>query len=198
MRTYRGLIPFLLLASIGTWQLGAGAWIHVKAQLAQLLVARAWAQSVTGGTEVRPWPWADAWPVARLRIPSLELDVIVLHGHSGRTLAFAPGLAPGSALSGQPGTTVISAHRDTHFSTISALEVGAVIELETAAGQWRYRVVATQVMDTRIERIVNDPLTDELVLVTCYPFDALLPGGPLRYLVYAILQTSKKGHRSSH
>jgi sortase A len=24
-----------------------------------------------------------------------------------------------------------------------------------------------------------------LILVTCYPFDAIVPGGPLRYVVYA-------------
>ncbi len=173
------------LAGVGVWQLGAGAWIHVKAQLAQLLVARAWAQTVAGDTNVRPWPWADTWPVARLRILSRGLDVIVLHGHSGRSLAFAPGLAPGSLPPGQPGTTVISAHRDTHFSALAGLKVGAVIELQTATGHWRYRTVSTKVIDTRSDRIVNDPLNDELVLVTCYPFDALLPGGPLRYVIYA-------------
>ncbi len=184
----KGSVPLflvLILAAVGTWQLGAGTWIHVKAQLAQLLLARAWAQTLTGSIEVRPWPWADTWPVARLRIPSVGLDAIVLHGHSGRSLAFAPGLAPGSASPGQPGTTLISAHRDTHFSGLAGLHVGSEIELQTAAGHWRYRVAATEVLDTRTQQIVEDPLRDELVLATCYPFDALLPGGPLRYLVYA-------------
>lgn len=183
-----GLTPCVLvvaLAGAGVWQLGAGAWIHVKAQLAQWLVARAWAQTVAGDTPVRPWPGADTWPLARLRIRSLGLDVIVLHGHSGRSLAFAPGLAPGSAPPGRPGTKVISAHRDTHFSALAGLEMGDLIELQTATGHWHYRAVAAQVMDTRSEQIVNDPLSDELVLVTCYPFDALVPGGPLRYVIYA-------------
>ncbi len=183
------------LAGAGVWQLGAGAWIHVKAQLAQLLLARAWALTVAGDTNVRPWPWADTWPVARLRIRSRGLDVIVLHGHSGRSLAFAPGLAPGSSPPGQPGTTVISAHRDTHFSALAGLKVGEVIELQTATVHWRYRVRATEVMDTRSDRIVNDPLHDELVLVTCYPFNALVPGGPLRYLIHATVDTGTELYR---
>ncbi len=173
------------LAGFGAWQLGAGAWIHVKAQLAQILVARAWAQTLAGERRVRPWPGADTWPVARLRVRSLSWDFVVLHGHSGRSLAFAPGLAPGSSPPGAPGTTVISAHRDTHFSALAQLEVGDRITLQTVSGQWRYRVIAAEVMDTRSAQIVDDPLHDELVLVTCYPFNALRPGGPLRYLVYA-------------
>ena len=38
---------------------------------------------------MKPWPWADTWPVARLVVPSLGIDQIVLEGamaelwHSG-------------------------------------------------------------------------------------------------------------------
>jgi sortase A len=42
-----------------------------------------------------------------------------------------------------------------------------------------------EVLDTRHETLKADPLGDELVLVTCYPFRALIPGGPLRYVVRA-------------
>ena len=108
-----------LLASIGFWELGHGAWIHAKAWLAQLLLQRAWERTLRGEAAAKPWPWADTWPVARLRVPAHGVDLIVLSGVSGRTLAFGPGHAPA------------------------------------------------------------------LVLMTCYPFDALAPGGPLRYVVTA-------------
>ena len=48
----------------------------------------------------------------------------------------------------------------------------------------RYRVTAMRIVDTRLtgEAFFEG---DGLTLVTCYPFDAVVPGGPLRYLVHA-------------
>lgn len=174
----------LLIAGLGIWQTGSGAWIHAKAQLAQVLLERAWEKTLAGGAQARPWPWADTWPVARLRIPSRDIDVIVLHGDSGRSLAFAPGMAAGSALPGQTGTTLISAHRDTHFKNIADIQPGEQIELETTLGSWTYRVLYTDVVDARQSGITSDSLHDELVLVTCYPFEALVHGGPFRLVIH--------------
>ena len=118
-----------MLAGAGAWQFGSGAWIYAKAQVAQLLLQHSWARTLAGDVEVRPWPWADTWPVARLRIHARALDVIVLHGDGGRSLAFGPGLAAGSAWPGRPGTTLISAHRDTHFRGLADVQPGDAIEL---------------------------------------------------------------------
>jgi len=79
------------LVLLGLWQTGSGTWIYVKAKLAQVLLQRAWAVSLAGQRDVKPWPWADTWPVARLVVPSLGIDQIVLAGAHGRTLAFGPG-----------------------------------------------------------------------------------------------------------
>ena len=79
----------LTLVLLGLWQTGSGAWIYVKARLAQVLLQRAWADTLAGQRDVKPWPWADTWPVARLVVPSLGIDQIVLEGamaelwHSG-------------------------------------------------------------------------------------------------------------------
>lgn len=173
----------LSIAALGCWQLGSGLWIQAKAELAQVLLERAWEKTLAGEARARPWPWADTWPVARLRIPSSGVDVIVLQGHSGRSLAFAPGMAAGSAAPGEPGTTLISAHNDTHFKNIADVQPGANIELETVRGRWRYRVLYTDVVDARHTGIRNDPLHDELVLVTCYPFDGMVYGGPFRLVI---------------
>jgi sortase A len=174
----------LLIAGLGIWQTTSGTWIHAKAQLAQVLLQRAWEQTLAGDTQAHPWPWADTWPVARLRIPSRDVDVIVLQGDSGRSLAFAPGMAAGSTLPGQAGTTLISAHRDTHFKNIADIQPGEQIELETTHGNWLYRVLYTDVVDARDSGITSDPLHDELVLVTCYPFEALVHGGPFRLVIH--------------
>lgn len=119
------------LAAVGVWQVGHGAWIYAKALLAQQLLQRAWVRTLAGDSHVKPWPWADTWPVARLRVPAHGVDLIVLDGVSGRTLAFAPGLASGSARPGAPGTAIISGHRDTHFRFLEHLEPGDEIIVDT-------------------------------------------------------------------
>ena len=172
---------------------GHGAWIYAKASLAQVLLSRAWSRTVQTGRPAAPWPWADTWPIARLRAPGLERGVIVLAGSSGRTLAFGPGHLDGTALPGQKGNCVLSAHRDTQFSFLESLRVDEVVELETPDGiRHRYRVFDRTVAKAAEKRLLAPTDDATLTLLTCYPFDAVLPGGPLRYIVRAraVLETS--------
>ena len=175
-----------ILCLIGLWQMGEGMWIYAKAGLAQLLLKRAWALTRSGEAGMKPWPWADTWPLARLVVPSQGIDMIVLNGAYGRTLAFGPGYVESSALPGLPGTTIISGHRDTHFSFLRRLQRDDAIVLETPDGRRpRYRVHDTRIVDARTASIVFSQDADRLILVTCYPFDSIMPGGSLRYVVTA-------------
>jgi sortase A len=179
-------VTIVALALLGAWQLGAGVYIHAKAWLAQQLIATAWAKELNGERQVRPWPWADTWPIARLRIPSKDVDLYVLADASGRTLAFGPGWIAGTAQPGSGGNTMLAAHRDTHFEFLRDIPLGSVIRLETADGnEHYYSLTETRVIDTRFERIDTDVEHAVLTLLTCYPFDALVPGGPLRYVAIA-------------
>ena len=65
----------------------------IKAQLSQLLIRHAWHESTYSGEYVKPWSWADTYPVMRLQAPSQEEDLIVLAGDTGNVLAFGPGLS---------------------------------------------------------------------------------------------------------
>jgi len=173
------------LLAVGLWQIGEGSWIYAKARLAQFLLQRAWSRTQAGEARAKPWPWADTWPVARLTVPSRHIDLIVLNGAYGRTLAFGPGYAESSALPGQPGTTILTGHRDTHFRFLKELEEQDEILIETADGlRRRYLMLDRRIVDQSAGiGLVGD--SDRLVLVTCYPFDAIVPGGPLRYVVTA-------------
>ena len=176
----------LALTMFGLWQTGCGAWIYVKAQLAQVLLRQAWAETLAGNQNVKPWPWADTWPVARLIVPSQDIDQIVLEGAYGRTLAFGPGHVESSVPIGQSGTAILTGHRDTHFRFLERLRPGDVITLQSRTGEWiRYTVRDRQIVDSGIASIHIDTVDTQLVLVTCYPFDAITPGGPLRYVVIA-------------
>lgn len=173
-----------ILLTAGIWQLGSAAWLLVKAELAQYLIADAWEEQLQEGGEIKPWPWADTWPVARLQLDD-QKPLMVLAGGSGQALAFGPGMLEISGEPGQPRTTVIAAHRDTHFGSLAQLQPGSPIQLQDRRGRWHsYRTSETRVVDSEREQL---PVFAEpgLLLVTCYPFDAIDPGGPLRYLVYA-------------
>lgn len=172
--------------ALGFWQLGQGAYLPAKAWLAQELLQRAWRETQDGAPRTRPWPWADTWPVARLKTLGGDRDLIVLAGATGRTLAFGPGHLSASALPGERGTSVIAGHRDTHFRFLESLAVGEDLVVERADGaETLYRIFDTDVVDATRARLVLDDRRTLLTLVTCYPFDALRAGGPLRYVVSA-------------
>jgi sortase A len=181
-RMRRGVAWLLVLVASGL-MLDAG-WIHAKAALAQQLLHSAWLRSAKGEVH-KPWPWADTHPVARLRVPAARIDQIVLAGDAGRSLAFGPGWAEASAHPGASGTVVISGHRDTHFAFLQSLQGGEEIVLDSSRGPRHYRVASMRVADTRLERIALDEHDDALLLVTCYPFDAVAAGGPLRWVARA-------------
>jgi len=188
-RRYRHRIAGLAVGALlvaGLAQLTGAGYIQAKAWLAQVLLRGAWEATLAGVREVRPWPWADTYPVARLRVPALGVEQIVLAGISGRSLAFAPGHLDGTARPGAAGHAVIAGHRDTHFRFLQRLRVGMLLELQAPGGAWRrFRVAGTEVIDARHARLAPPGDTAALSLVTCYPFDAVVPGGALRYVVSA-------------
>lgn len=172
--------------ALGFWQLGQGAYIPAKAWMAQELLQRAWRETAIENLPHAPWPWADTHPVARIKARAGNVDVIVLAGSSGRTLAFGPGHMSASALPGDDGNSVIAGHRDTHFRFLQYLSVGESILVERPDGSThRFRVTGLDVVDARRASILLDTDEATLSLVTCYPFDVDEPGGPLRYVVTA-------------
>jgi sortase A len=182
----RGSWAVAALLALGFWQLGQGAYIPAKAWLAQELMQRAWLRVTAGEDRAAPWPWADTWPIARLTVKSRDVDLIVLAGGSGRTLAFGPGHLGASALPGDVGNSVIAGHRDTHFAFLRDVETDELIGVESFDGvRHLYKVTGTYIVDSRKGSLQLDTNLSVLTLVTCYPFDALEAGGPLRYVVTA-------------
>ncbi len=179
----RSIILVLALSmTAGSWF--NSAYIYAKANLAQYLISKSWQQTTTG-QQVKPWYWADTWPVARL-VYGNE-DVFVLAGAHGSALAFGPGHVDGTAAPGSPGTSIVAGHRDTHFSFLREMQLGELIQVQNREDLWQdYTVDSIDIIDTRVQAgMVIDQASDQLVLVTCYPFDAIQTGGPLRYVVTA-------------
>ena len=173
----------IILTVAAIWQLGLAGWIHAKAIAAQILLERAWQQTQLEKKQFRPWPWADTWPVAELIVPKHDISQIVLAGDSGASLAFGPGHSFASAMPEEHGTVMISGHRDTHFRFLQNLKVGDKLIIKTKAAIHFYTINKMRIVDS--ESFSLDSTNDELVLVTCYPFNSAMSGGSERYLVFA-------------
>lgn len=171
----------------GAVLLGRDAYLHAKADLANLLIRRAWEVSLKTGKPSRPWRWADTYPVARLRIPRLGYDEFVLEGATPRTLAFGPARLLAGARFGEPGNLAIAGHRTSWFRELERVEVGDGIELEWfdakgAVHRKSYSAGSIRIVDAADLQLTSSG--DELTLVTCYPFGAR-PTSPQRFLVVA-------------
>src|SRR5689334_7898549 len=128
MKAVRWFAALLLFA--GTSLTARALYLHAKAELAGILIRRAWEQRIQSGTATPPWPWADTYPIARLEIPRLRYDEIVLEGATPRTLAFGPARLLSGAEVGGPGNLVVAGHRTSWFRPLEAIRQGDAINIE--------------------------------------------------------------------
>ena len=164
----------LMIVAVGSF-VQAGL-VQGKAWLGQHLIDRAWHQVLEQGEPVQPWPGAVSHPVARLSMSRLDIDYLVLDGADTPVLAWAPGME-----TGPNGQHLIAAHRDTHFRFMRELERGDRLRLEHADGRHEaWEVQRLDIVDARQTMIDMGESGQRLLLVTCFPFDAVAAGGPLR------------------
>lgn len=176
------LVLAMILAGFGVWQVGQSGVILVKAWLAPILIQRAWAAAQDGqtGDALKPWPWADTQPIAKLHFPSLGRDRIALAGASGRAMAFGPTLTQGGDV------PAFFGHRDTHFLMLQDLQPGDSVVWEKAdRSVAAYRVIDASVQHKDHLQVPLGLPGQYVALVTCWPFDAVQAGGPLRYVILA-------------
>ena len=172
----RRRVSALLIAVGALLLIGSGASV-ARAALARDAARTRWAEleaqraatgaraMMTGGAG---WAAAPGSPVARLLIPRLGLDEVVVEGVGDDALRAGPGHMTGSALPGQLGNSVISAHRDRHFRPLSKLVVGDTVITESVTGSVRWVVSRIRVVtaDAPALRTTETPV---LTLTTCWP-----------------------------
>ncbi|MGZ4105579.1 MAG: sortase [Actinomycetota bacterium] len=115
-------------------------------------------------------------PVARLRIPRIGLDVMVVEGVGLPQLARGPGRYPASAPIGSTGVTAIAGHSSgwgAPFMRFGRLREGDVVFLEARGHRYAYRITHRGVVHPRDVWVLNgDPWSrapSKLVLTTCWP-----------------------------
>lgn len=189
-RTWLLLIAIHLIA-LGTLFAGHGLYIRAKAEFAQILLEDAWTKTLATGQPTKAWSWADTWPIARISVPRLSQSAIVMKEAGGEALAFGPAHVAASPMPGENGTTVIAAHRDTHFTFLKDLKPGDDIDITTASNKTiRYRITGSTIVHAQASGITTRGKAQRLALVTCYPFDGV-QRGPLRYVVFAEIAPAK-------
>ena len=111
---------------------------------------------------------AHGRPVARLLIPKIKLDEIVLEGIDDDAMNGGPGHFPGSPLPGQLGNAIISAHRDRHFRNLGSLVTGDTVVTQSGSMTTQWVIVKRRVVDK--DTPVLFPTTRAtLTLTTCWP-----------------------------
>lgn len=107
-------------------------------------------------------------PVARLHIPRIHLDEIVIEGVGDDELNAGPGHLPGSALPGMTGNSVISAHRDRHFRRLDELQLGDTIRTETGHSTDSWVIVERRIVGRATPALFGSKQR-LLTLTTCWP-----------------------------
>ena len=122
--------------------------------------------------------------VARLEIPRLDLDVVVVNGTDTGILRRGPGRHLETSMPGEGELVYIAGHRTTYgapFSHIDELRRGDRVHLELPYATVEYRVTGSRIVDRDELSVLESRGREELVLQACHPrfFSSE------RYLVYA-------------
>ena len=114
--------------------------------------------------------------IARLRVPTADVDLPIYHGTSDETLMRGVGHLEGTSLpvGGENTHSVLTAHRGlanaTMFTNLDAVKVGDTFTIEVFGEVLTYQVRQTQVVDPNDTRTLFPQQGEDLVtLVTCTP-----------------------------
>jgi sortase A len=113
-------------------------------------------------------------PLARIEMPAIGTDHIVVAGVGVPELQLGPGHFPDTPLPGQFGNAAIAGHRTTYgqpFHDVDRLVAGDDIVVTTAAGTFVYEVTDTLIVDPSAYHVVSttDPTKAMLTLTSCHP-----------------------------
>ncbi|MGH9112659.1 MAG: class E sortase [Acidimicrobiales bacterium] len=119
-----------------------------------------------------PPPPAEGDAMARIRIPDIGIDKIVVEGVTLDDLKRGPGHYPDTPMPGQPGNAAIAGHRTTYgapFGRIDELEAGDEILVTTLQGAFRYEVREQLIVSPGQVEVLDDFGDNRLTLTACHP-----------------------------
>jgi sortase A len=111
-------------------------------------------------------------PIARLHLPTLQLNLLVVEGVAEADLNRGPGHITGTPQFGEPGNVGVAGHRlPGAFWDLDLLRVNDPVVVENAQRWYVYRVVRELVVGPDDRQVLAAPNGTEqfLTLVTCDP-----------------------------
>jgi sortase A len=125
---------------------------------------------------------APGEPVARIQIPSIGVDEVVVYGVGVPDLRKGPGVFPQNPMPGTPGNAAIAGHRTTYgqpFYDLDLIQPGDEIIVSTLRGDFTYLAMTHQ-DDEGAERghfivpetgvwVLDDFGDNRLTLIACHP-----------------------------
>jgi len=178
------IAPLLVTVMLGCGSVFVmqGVWVHAKAAVGQWLIERAWDKRADDGAQRKPWPWADFFPVAKLKLSSVDAPLFVLDKVSGEALAFGPGMQVYLDDETHAPLFVIQAHNDTHFASLNQLAIGDELSLITKEKSFRFTVTKHKTLRNPHFEVASGVATARLLLSTCAD---TAPNQPSRHIVFA-------------
>ncbi|MCO4799914.1 MAG: sortase, partial [Colwelliaceae bacterium] len=167
-------ITFKILILVGGIFSIHAIWLPTKAWLSQELILYSWHQSVqqqkmhrkkntyqekitTQGdrleyentkANIKPWPWADTFPIAELSFMRLEKSIVILNGGDPTTLAFSAGAIAPFNKTNSATPFVVAGHSDSHFSFLENILMKDVISMKDQSGKSQlYQVEAIDIIN---------------------------------------------------
>ena len=200
MNRFKILLSWLLLAG-GSYFLYNGAREYFESRYSQKSAEETWnaqgreAADVDGrivpqAAEARNSAIPQGSAFAKLSIPRLHAVLYVVEGTDHADLRRGPGHLEGTAFPGAYGNCVIAGHRDTHFRVLKDIQKGDEIQVETAAGNFTYRVDDISVVSPNNNASLQPTSQPVLNLITCYPF-WYVGSAPKRFVVHAGIVMSR-------
>lgn len=171
----------LIIFLIGLAVLGKPIYYYTKGICAQIMLEKAWEKTKRTGKPTKAWSWADTLPVAKLIIPKIELNQVVLEGEEIEAMAFGPAIIKHEL---NANNIIISGHRDSFFKELDQLSEGDIINLELLNKVLKYRINSIVITNPEDTRWIEDTPSKTLTLITCYPFN-FIGDAPERYIIIA-------------
>jgi len=172
---------YFLLAS-GAFGLGYAGYVIADAHIYQTIEESRF-ESVSP-SEARHPVLLEGSAIGVMDVPRLGLKAIFVQGDSPRILRHAVGHISETALPGESGNVVLTAHRDSFFRPLRSIQPGDAITIKTLNGEFEYQVESTEVVLPSDVQVLQPSSENTLTLVTCFPF-YYVGAAPKRFIVHA-------------
>ncbi|MWC28821.1 class D sortase [Paenibacillus sp. MMS18-CY102] len=109
-----------------------------------------------------------------LQIAAIDLNEPIIYGASAESLKKGTGTVVEDRLPGREGNFVLAGHRSwkfgRHFNRLGELKLGDLIEIQTSAGTYRYKVSGSAIVSPDDLTVLDEVEGKaQLTLITCYP-----------------------------